>query len=92
MNNTNRQGEYILRFLKKQDVFLNMVLSVKGIVFIFDQSSCHRKYGSYALLTRNILVKDGVCRVRVTEWPIGSGNPQAMVLPDLMALQKGWEQ
>ena len=50
------------------------------VVFILDQSSCHRKFDDKALVVRNILVKDGgPRRVRDTVW---AGKPQSMVLPD----------
>lgn len=50
------------------------------VVFILDQSSCHRKFDERALVARNILVKDGGSRrVRDTVW---AGQPQSMVLPD----------
>ena len=39
------------------------------IVWLFDQSSCHRKFNEQALLAKNILVKDGgPRRVRDTVW------------------------
>lgn len=45
--------------------------------FIFDQSSCHRKFSDYALQAKKILVKDGgQQRVRDTTW---AGRPQATV-------------
>ena len=47
------------------------------IVFVFDQSSCHRKFDNKP---KNISAKDGgQCRVRDTEW---ADAPQAMVHPD----------
>ena len=50
------------------------------VVFVLDQSSCHRKFDDQALVACNILVKDkGTCRVRDTVW---GGRPQSMVLPD----------
>ena len=50
------------------------------VVFILDQSSCHRKFDDKALVAQNVLVKDGgVHRVRDTSW---AGRPQPMVLPD----------
>ena len=50
------------------------------VVFILDQSSCHRKFEEMALIPRNILVKDGGSRhVRDTAW---AGRPQSMVLHD----------
>ena len=50
------------------------------VVFIIDQSSCHRKFHERALVARNILVKDGGSRrVRDTVW---AGQPQSVVLPD----------
>ena len=50
------------------------------LVFIFDQSSCHKKFDDKALIAKNILVKDGgERRVRDTTW---AGRPQAMVHPD----------
>ena len=53
------------------------------VVFILDQSSCHRKFDDQALVARNILVKDGgPRRVRDTVW---GGRPQSMVLPDRLA-------
>ena len=51
-----------------------------SIVFVFDQSSCHKKFDEKALIAKNILVKDGgPRRVRDTVW---AGNPQAMVNSD----------
>ena len=51
-----------------------------SVVFILDQSSCHRKFEEMALIPRNILVKDGgPRRVRDTAW---AGRPQSMVLHD----------
>ena len=53
------------------------------IVFVFDQSSCHKKFDEKALIAKNILVKDGgERRVRDTVW---AGNPQVMVNPDCSA-------
>ena len=50
------------------------------VVFILDQSSYHWKFDDKALVTRNILVKDGGPRqVRDTVW---AGQPQTMALPD----------
>ena len=50
------------------------------VLFILDQSSCHRKFDERAHVARNILVKDGgPRRVRDTVW---AGKPQSMVLPD----------
>lgn len=50
------------------------------IVFVFDQSSCHRKFDETALIAKNILVKDGgPRRVRDTVW---AGKPQVMVNSD----------
>ena len=50
------------------------------VVFVFDQSSCHKKFDEKALLAKNILVKDGgERRVRDTTW---AGRPQIMVNPD----------
>ena len=47
------------------------------VVWLFDQSSCHRKFGDHALLAKNILVKDGgQRRVRDTVW---GNKPQKMV-------------
>ena len=47
------------------------------VVWLFDQSSCHRKFDEHVLLARNILVKDGGPRhVRDTEW---ARQPQSMV-------------
>ena len=50
------------------------------IVWLFDQSSCHKKYDNHALQASKILVKDGgLRRVRDTVW---GGKPQSMVNPD----------
>ena len=50
------------------------------LVFVFDQSSCHRKFDEKALIAKNILVKDGGERqVHDTTW---AGRPQSMVNPD----------
>ena len=50
------------------------------VVFILDQSSCHRKFDKKALIAQNILAKDGGSRwVWDTVW---AGQPQSMVLPD----------
>ena len=39
------------------------------IVFVLDQSSCHKKFDQHALIPKNILVKDGgQHRVRDTTW------------------------
>ena len=47
------------------------------IVWLFDQSSCHKTYADYVLQASKILVKDGgPRRVRDTIW---GGNPQSMV-------------
>ena len=47
------------------------------VVWLFDQSSCHRKFNDQALLAKNILVKDGGPRcVRDTDW---ARQPQSMV-------------
>lgn len=55
-------------------------LSSHTVVFVFDQSSCHKKFDDMALIARNILVKDGGLRkVRDTVW---AGRPQSMVMPD----------
>lgn len=54
--------------------------SSNTVVFILDQSSCHKKYSEQALLAKNILVKDGgPRRVRDTKW---AGAHQSMVHPD----------
>ena len=53
------------------------------VVFILDQSSCHRKFDEKALLARIILDKDGEPRrVRDTVW---AGKPQPILLPDVSA-------
>ena len=53
------------------------------VVFILDQSSCHRKFDEKALLARIILDKDGgPRRVRDTVW---AGKPQPILLPDVSA-------
>ena len=50
------------------------------IVWLFDQSSCHKKFGDLALQANKILVKDGGARrVRDTVW---GGQPQEMVQDD----------
>ena len=50
------------------------------IVWLFDQSSCHRKFNECALQAKSILVKDGgPRRVRDTTW---AGEPQSMVSSD----------
>ena len=50
------------------------------IVWLFDQSSCHRKFDECALQAKSILVKDGgPRRVRDTTW---AGEPQSMVSSD----------
>ena len=50
------------------------------VVWLFDQSSCQRKFDEYVLQARNILVKDGgPRRVRDTMW---AGQPQRMVHDD----------
>lgn len=50
------------------------------IVWLFDQSSCHKKYADDALQANKILVKDGgPHRVRDTIW---EGKPQSMVNSD----------
>ena len=55
-------------------------ITTHTIVWIFDQSSCHRKFHEQALIAKNILVKDGgPRRVRDTVW---AGRPQEMVHPD----------
>lgn len=47
------------------------------IVWLFDQSSCHRKFDEHALQAKSLLVKDGgPRRVRDTIW---AGKPQSMV-------------
>ena len=54
--------------------------AIHTIVWLFDQSSCHKKYGDLALQANKILVKDGGPRkVRDTVW---GGKPQAMVKDD----------
>ena len=54
--------------------------STHTLLFILDQSSCHRKYDEKALVAWNILLKDGGPRhVRDTVW---AGKPQSMVLSD----------
>ena len=54
--------------------------STHTVVFVLDQSSCHRKFDEKALVARNILVKDGgPRRVRDTVW---AGQPQSMVMLD----------
>ena len=53
------------------------------VVWLFDQSSCHRKFDEHALLAKNILVKDGgPRRVRDTVW---AQKPQRMVTEDGIA-------
>ncbi len=43
--------------------------STHTVVFILDQSSCHKKFAEHALIAKNILVKDGgPRRVRDTTW------------------------
>ena len=50
------------------------------IVWLFDQSSCHKKFDELSLQASKILVKDGgPRRVRDTVW---AGRPQAMVNDD----------
>ena len=50
------------------------------IVWLFDQSSCHKKFDELALQSSKILVKDGgPRRVRDTVW---GGKPQSMVNDD----------
>ena len=50
------------------------------IAFIFDQSSCHKKFDENALIAKNILVKDGgPRRVRDTVW---AGRAQVMLNSD----------
>ena len=52
--------------------------NTRTVVFILDQSSCHRKFGEKALITKNILVKDsGPRRVWDT---VFAGRPQSMVM------------
>ena len=52
------------RFMKQVENAANIV-DIKydkdnyTVVWLFDQSSCHRKFGEKALLAKNILVKDG---------------------------------
>ena len=50
------------------------------VVFILDQSSCHRKFDEKALIARSILVKDGGPR-RVRD-KVCAGHPQSMVTED----------
>ena len=53
------------------------------IEFVFDQSSCHKKFDEKALIAKSILVKDGgPHRVCDTVW---AGQPQAMVNSDRSA-------
>lgn len=55
-------------------------LSSHTVVFVFDQSRCHKMFNNMALVVHNILVKDGgPRRVRDTTWV---GRPQPMLLPD----------
>ena len=50
------------------------------IIWLFGQSSCHRKFDDLALIANNILVKDGgPRRVRDTVW---AQQPQSMVTED----------
>jgi hypothetical protein len=50
------------------------------VAWLFDQSSCHRKFDERALQAKNILVKDGgPRRVRDTVW---GRQPQSMVNED----------
>ena len=45
------------------------------VLWLFDQRSCHRKYDEHALLTKNILVKDGgPRRVRDRVWEATTTN------------------
>ena len=73
------------RFMKQVKNVCDMVVMVYDptahtCIFIFEQSSCHWKFSSYALQAKTILVKDGgEQRVRDTTW---AGRPQAMVHPD----------
>ena len=55
-------------------------ISKHKIVWIFDQSSCDKKYDEHAFIAKNLLVKDGGDRrVCDTVW---AGRPQEMLLPD----------
>ena len=55
-------------------------ISKHKIVWIFDQSSCRKKYDEHAFIAKNLLVKDGGDRrVCDTVW---AGRPQEMLLPD----------
>ena len=52
------------------------MVSTHDVLFIFDQSSCHKKADEKALIAKNILVKDGgPRRVRDTVWA-GSSSKQ----------------
>ena len=53
------------------------------VVFLLDQSSCHRKFDKMALIPQNIMVTDGgPRRIRDTVW---AGQPQSIVLQDNLA-------
>ena len=54
--------------------------STYKIVFVFNQSSCHKKFNEYALQDEQDLVKDGG-EQRVRDTTLG-GRPQAKVHPD----------
>ena len=47
------------------------------LLFVFDHSSCHKKFDEKALIAKNILVKDGGPR-RVCD-TIWAGQPQALM-------------
>ena len=53
------------------------------VVWLFDQSSCRRKFDEKALVAKNILVKDGgPRRMRDTVW---ANKPQKMVTDEGVA-------
>ena len=86
---------YYVMNINEQTVSRNLMEQMKNVVdiaevkyksdkftllWLFDQSSCHRKFGEHALLVKNILVKDGgPRRVRDTVW---ARQPQVMVNED----------
>ena len=54
--------------------------SQQTLIFVFDQSSCHTKYGNQAFLAKYISVKhSSPRRIHDTEW---AENVKEMVLPD----------